>query len=335
MNLFQKSSRVAAALTGALFAALAIGSAPAAQPAWSPEKNVEIVVGAGAGGGMDRTARIIQKIAEDAHLFDVPSIVVNKPGGGGNIGWNYLAEHPGDGRYIEVGTPTFLANHIVGKGQLNFTDFTPIAHLETEYIALVARADSPLRNGKDVAARLRKNPGALSIAFATSLGNVPHMAIAMAMKAAGVDVRKLRVVVFNTSSGATAALLGGHVDLMSATVSNVLPNIRAGKTRALAVASPQRLGGPLADAPTWREQGLDAVMSQYHMVVGAKGLSAAQIAYWNHVFRNVTSSAQWKQQLAHNLSTNDYMDSAETTRYLQGQYKVLAQVLHDLGLLKS
>src|SRR5690242_2823459 len=71
-------------------------------PAWKPARNVEIVVGVGPGGGIDRTARFIQKLVQDQRLVEVTTTVVNKPGGGGIIAQTHLNQRPGDAHYLEI-----------------------------------------------------------------------------------------------------------------------------------------------------------------------------------------------------------------------------------------
>src|SRR5262245_8380078 len=82
-------------------------------PAWKPSKPVEIIVGVGAGGGIDRTARLVQKIFQDRRLLEVPSSVVNKPGGGGTIAQAYLNQHAGDAHYFEITATSLLTNNIL------------------------------------------------------------------------------------------------------------------------------------------------------------------------------------------------------------------------------
>ena len=119
----------------------------------------------------------------------------------------------------------------------------------------------------------------------------------MAVKAAGGDVKRLRIAVFASSAETVTAVLGGHVDLAVSPASPVLPHLPMGAVRVIAVSSDRRLPGALAGAPTWREQGVDAVYGNWRGVLGPKGLSNAQTAYWGGVLGRMVATPEWKQDL--------------------------------------
>ena len=237
-----RRTEICAALAALLFA----GSA-CAQSAWKPERNVEIISGTAAGGAVDRANRAVQKIWQDKKILEVPSTVLNKPGGGNTIAWNYINQHAGDGHYVSIAPYTILTNKIIGMSPLSYADFTPIALLFNEYITVAVRTDSPLRNAQDLVERLRKDPSSLSIAVASALGNHIHVGIAKPLKTAGVDIKRLKIVAFKSSGESVTALLGGHIDVVSSTTPNVIGQLQAGKIRVLAITSGQRLAGALAD----------------------------------------------------------------------------------------
>jgi putative tricarboxylic transport membrane protein len=319
----------------ALFvAAAALPSLCQAQPAWSPEKNVEIVIGAGPGAAADATARTIQRIMQERKLIPVSSVVVNKPGASYALSWVYLNQHQRDGHYLAITTLALLTNAISGANPLTYTDITPIAQLFTDYVVLAVRADSPIKTGKDLVERLRQNPTAASIAIAASLGNQNHIASALALKAGGVDVRKLKMVVFDSSANSVVAVLGGHVDVVAATALNIAPHVQTGKLRAIAVSSPQRLPGALAEVPTWTEQGYNAVFGNWRGVVGPKGLSQAQIAYWEQVFAKLVTTDEWKRDMDRNFWSDFYMGSRDSRAFLEKENATLRTLLTDLGLAK-
>ena len=113
---------------------------------WSPQKNVEIVVGSAPGGSNDKTGRTVEKILSEKKLVPSTITVNNKPGGGGNISLTYVSQKTGDAHFLAVATPSLLTNHIVGQASLNYTDFTPIASLFNDYIVFAVNPDSPIKS---------------------------------------------------------------------------------------------------------------------------------------------------------------------------------------------
>jgi putative tricarboxylic transport membrane protein len=329
---WQRSAR----LLTAVAATVLMSAAPAAlaQGTWRPAKAVELIAASAAGWGTDTTARLIQKVLQERRLVEVPVNVVNKPGGGGSVALIYLQQHAGDAHYLEVASAVLLTNHIAGRSIFNHNDFTPIALLNSEYVVLAVKADAPLRSVKDVIARLKQDTGALSVAVGTSLGGVNHIAMAGVARAAGADARKLKTVVFKSSAESAVAALGGHVDVMASSASLVLPHVRSGAMRILAIASPKRLGGALASAPTLREQGIDTAVDNFRLLIGPSGLNASQIAYWDEVIGRLARSDEWKKDLEANLWENTYMNSRDTRKYLNDEYADMKQALIELGLAK-
>jgi putative tricarboxylic transport membrane protein len=306
-----------------------------AQPLWQPHRHVELIVPSAAGGGLDRTARTVHRIWQDHRLVAAPNAVVNKPGGAGTISYTYLNQFTGDAHYISVSSPTLLTNHILGTSRLAHTDFTPLAQLSSEYLMLLVKGDSPLISAKDVFDRLKKDPGALSIAIGSVPGGSNHLGIARVMKAAGIDVRRLKTVVFKSGTESTLALLGGHIDLSANAPEQILRHMDGGKLRAIAIGAPRRLPGALAAIPTWKELGIDVVADTWRGMVGPKGLAPAQIAYWDGVFGKLAQSREWREEIEKHHWLDTYRDSAGSRRFLEADYQVLKSALTDLGLVKQ
>ena len=322
-------------IAASLAVAWALAPAPALAQSWKPEKPVEIVIGTSPGGPQDRTGRLLQKILQEQKLVAVPINVVNKPGGGGAIGLTYLGQHPGDGHYLMVNSVTLFTNNITGRTPLSYNDFTPVAVIGAEYVGVAVLADSAIKTGRDLADRLRKDPSSLSVSIGTAFGNATHISYALAMKAAGVDIRKLKTVVFNSGGDAMTALLGGHVDAMASAPSTLLQHIKAGKVRMLAVVAPKRLSGDFAGIPTWKELGIDVTFELWRGLAGPKGMSRAQIQYWDDVLGRMARTEEWKQQLALFDMEDVYRGSAETARYWKAENEEVKSVLTELGLAKQ
>ncbi len=321
--------------TGALAAGLlAIAAAPAQAADWKPTQSVLYTVPAGAGGSLDQAVRMIKNIAEKRGLLDKPLVIENKAGGAGKIAVSPLDVHPGDPHFLTVITYSLLTNHIIGSVDFTYTDYQPIAMLFGEYVTLSVNASSPIKDAKDLVARLKKDPSSLSIGVATSLGNHIHVGAAKPLKAAGVDISKLVVVPFRSSAESLTNLMGGHIDVMAATTPNVLTQMKEGRIRVLAVASPSRLKGALASIPTWRDVGVDSTYNSAQGVMGAKGMPPEALKFWTDLFRTVTRDPEWLAFVESRQWEPRFVDSSEIGTELKQAYGETHDVLRDLGLAK-
>jgi putative tricarboxylic transport membrane protein len=315
---------------GGVFLCAAAGLAVAQE--WKPARNVDIVVASGAGGVSDRSARVVQKLLQANAVF--PSVsVTNRPGGGGSVAFNFLAQHPGDAHYIATFSPTMLTNHILGVSKLNYTDFAPLGILVREHVMLTVRADSPIANGKALIERIRKDPTSVSFAFASAAGNQNHVVIGMIFKSAGADPRKAKVVIQKSGGDGMISVLGGHVDVLVGAPASAVPHIQSGKARGIGIAAPQRQAGVQASLPTLKEQGIDAEFFSWRGFVGPKGLTPAQLAFWDQAFAKMVQGEEWKQDVEQNAWTEDYMTAAASLKHLDAEYALLKGLLHDMGVI--
>ena len=314
------------------FVTLGLAGAVGAQ-GWSPQKNVEIVVANSPGGSNDRTARQIESFLTRYRLAHATFTVVNKPGGGGTIAYTYVNQHAGDAHYLFIATPALLLSHIVGSSKMNHGDFTPIASLFNDYYVFAVNAASPIRTGKDLIVRLRNDPQSVAIGFPTALGQ-NQVGAALLLKAIGRNAREFKAVVFKGTSEAATALLGGHIELIITPAGNVSAHVTAGRMRVIAVAAPQRFAGVLADAPTWREQGIDLVFSGWRAVMGPRGLSPPQVAYWESALRKASALPDWKADLEKNYWSDDFASSDQFRKDLDTDYATMKAIMLELGLAK-
>ena len=295
-------------------------SAHAQTVAWKPAKPVEIIVGVSPGGSMDRTARDIHKIFQDKSALPVSSLVVNKPGGGHAVALSYLALHAADAHYLQVVNTTLLTNRILGRSPIHHADYTAIAMLFDEAQAFAVPADSPIRNGRDLIERLRKDPASVSISISTGVGTANQLAAVLMAKAGGIDLRKLKTVAFNSASEGVTATLGSHIDVVITTPFSIMPFVKTGKLRFIAIAVPRRMGGDLAQVPTWREQGIDSVVGAWRAVIAPRGLTETQVAYWDGIFAELVRSAEWRADLQKNYLLDTYMPSGKVRQFFDSEY---------------
>lgn len=242
--------RTAALLAGCL----AFSSLHAQAPKY-PQKQVRLVVPFAAGGAIDAMARPVAEAL--SRELGQPVIVENKPGAAGNLGAAQVAKAPADGYTLLVGTS---ATHGANPSLFNrlpydaVADFDPLSLWGSVPNVLVVNAVQGARSVQDLIDAARREPAKLTYGSAGA-GTSLHLAGVMFEKTAKVQ---LVHVPYKGGAPASMDLMGGNTSMMFDTVSVALPNVRAGKLRALAVAAPERHFA-LPDVPTFAELGLQGV----------------------------------------------------------------------------
>ena len=324
------SIRRAAALALSLGAIVA--AAPSAAQDWKPSRPVEFVVGSGPGGGNDKTARLIQKIWRENNWVDLVN-VINKPGGGGALAYTYVSEKAGDGHYLVVVRKALLTNHILGRSPLQYTELTPLAVMANEPNAMAVRADSPIRNLKDLVATFKSDAQSITTSVGSTRGGPSHMLVVQMAKLAGADLRQLKVVTFNGTAESVTNLLGGHIQMISSSVDALIPHHKSGAMRILGVAMAQR-AKVVADVPTFREQGYDTIVGNWTSIMGPKGMSPAQVAYWEGLLERTFKHPAWQSMLDGDALEHDFRKSQAAREMLAKDYESERKMLTELGMAK-
>lgn len=319
----------------ALVTLTGLGTAGHAQQAsWRPERPVEIVVPSTAGSSLDGTARFTQKVWQASRAIDTPIIVVSKPGGGGAIATGYLDQRAGDGHFLLLAQQTVITNYAMGRTKTNYTDYTALATLYAEYMTMVVPPNSRLKSARDFQQLLAKDPQALSIGIGVARGGTNHLTLSLLTKAMGLDVKLMKTVIFQGNSDSLTAVLGGHIDIASMSFAQAKNAAQQGQLRILGIAADKRLGGEFANVPTWKEQGFDVVLLNQRYVLGPKGLTPAQIAYWDGAFQKLTQADEWKAEVKKHDWLDDYAGSKETQQRLAALFPQLRGALVEAGLTK-
>lgn len=239
--------------------ALVPGLAPAADAPW------RLVVGFAPGGGTDGAARLVaDKLAQE---LGQPVIVENRAGAGGTIGALSVMRAAPDGQTLFFGTGAeMLINPITRKTPPYelLRDFVPVVEVGGVTFVVIVPAASPVQSLVALVARARSEPGGLTYA-SFGVGSTNHLLGELFLSAAGATATH---VPYQGSAPAMTGLLGGQVDFAFETVAVALPLIRAGKLRALATPSAQRLRD-LPDVPTLQESGFAGMVAEGWMGVFA------------------------------------------------------------------
>ena len=308
-------------------ALLAAGSLPELALA---AENFKIMLPANPGGGWDTTGRALGKAMQDAGVAGSVSYE-NKGGAAGAIGLaQFYNASKGDPNALMVMGAVMLGGIITGKPPVSITQLTPIARLTSEYNVFVLPASSPLKTLKDVIEQMKKDPGSVKFGGG-SRGSTEHVAGAMLARAIGVDASKLNYVPFRGGGESVAAILGGNVTIGGAGYSEFQPYIEAGKMRAIAVTSPQRLKG--LDIPTMKEQGVDVELGNWRGVYAAAGITEAQRQELTDKVVKATKSKSWQESLDKNGWTPSLLTGKAFEEFVDRDFASLRAIMVKSGMV--
>jgi tripartite-type tricarboxylate transporter receptor subunit TctC len=239
-------------ISGLMFGLLAllIVESPAAQTTY-PEKPIRIVAGFPPGSALDTVARLLgQRLAES---LGKPVVVENVAGAAGNIAADRVAKAAPDGYTLALaGNGQLVINPSLYKLPYDpVKDFVPISQVAVTSSILVVHNAVPAKNVQELVALAKAQPGGLTFA-ASGSGSSPQIAGALFKTRAGIDIRE---VPYKGAPSAIPDLLGGRVTMMFGPIQSVLPLVREGKLRALAVTSLRR-SSVAPELPTVDESGL-------------------------------------------------------------------------------
>jgi putative tricarboxylic transport membrane protein len=309
-------------LAAALFAVSTLGLAQK-----YPSKTVEVVVPYAPGGGTDNLMRMITGIIDENKWSPVPLNVVNRAGGSGAIGFNYLINKKGDAHVIAGATPMIVSGKIEGRLPGNHRDaMTILMIVAIDELLLSVRSESPYRTIEDFVRAAKAKPGGLTIGGTATLTE-DHIFTYLFEKAAGIQVK---YVPFNSGGEVTASLMGGHIDAAVENPNEIVSQIEAGKARHLAVAAQQRLKDA-PEVPTFAEKGYKFYWEQMRGVVGPANMDPAAVKWWQDTLKKVVATEKWqKDYIKRNLLRPTDWTGEQANKYLDSLHKTYEDALKGL-----
>jgi putative tricarboxylic transport membrane protein len=311
--------------------AIAAGMVVMATSAFAQIAELKIIAPAAPGGGWDSTARSMQQ-AMTASGIAKSVQVVNVTGAGGTVGLAQVVNSKGDGNQLMVNGFVMMGAILLNKSPVNLEQVTPIARLTEETEVVVVPANSPIKNAKDLAEAIKKDVSKVTFAGG-SAGGVDHIFAGQIVKAAGGDPSKVNYIPFSGGGESLAAILGGKVTAGISGYNEYEGQIKAGKLRAIGVSSEKRLAG--VDVPTLKEQGLDAVITNWRSVVAPPGLSDADKKKLADAVDKMVKSDSWKEILKQKGWDDAYMPADQFAGFLKNEQGRVAEIMKSLGLVKS
>lgn len=302
-----------------------------------PEKPFTIVAPSGAGGGWDLTARAVAKVAVEEKIVEQTITVENKPGGGGAV---FLAEYATQDKNnpykLFVNSPPILINHAKKEGNspYGYQDTTPLAQLTKDFGAIVVKTDSPYQDLTALLDAVKSDPSKITAAGGSAPGSMDHLIAILPAFKYGIDPKTVKYVSYDGGGEAIATLLGGNADFIATDASAVGEYVKAGKVRVLAVSSSERLGGDLADIPTFKEVGIDADFTIWRGLFGPKEMGEAELSYWQEKLDLLSKSEAWLKELEANGWQSEFKNGNDFKVFLEEQDQVITELLTALGMQK-
>ncbi|HYO30410.1 MAG TPA: tripartite tricarboxylate transporter substrate-binding protein, partial [Thermomicrobiales bacterium] len=312
------------------YAALAAGSLAVPSSALAQTESYTSMAPAAPGGGWDQTARAMQAALQEAGLASGVQ-VQNIGGAGGTIGLaQFVSSKKRKGDAILVGGLVMEGAILTNKAPVSLDDLTPLALLTGEYELLVVSADSPFKTMGDLVAKLKADPGSVSWGGG-STGGTDHILAGLIAKAAGVDPTKVNYIAHSGGGEALGSILGGHVTAGVSGYEEFAPQVAAGKLRALAISSDERLPG--IDVPTLKEQGLDVSLVNWRGVFAPPQVRDRDMKALSQAVEKMVQSPAWKDTLQKRGWLDLYLPAEPFAAFLQEDRAKVATTLKDVGLV--
>ncbi len=301
-----------------------------ASSAFAQLGELKLIAPAAPGGGWDQTARAMQSaLVASGAAKNVQ--VTNIPGAGGTVGLAQFVNSK-DPNTLMVNGFVMVGAILLNKSPVSLDQVTPIAKLTEETVVVVVNADSPIKSAKDLAAAIKADVSKVTFAGG-SAGSVDHILAAQIVKAAGADPAKVNYIPFSGGGESIAAVLGGKVTAGISGYAEYEGQIKAGKMRALGISSEKKMAN--IPVPTLKEQGLDAVITNWRSVVAAPGISADDKKKLADAVDKMVKSDAWKEVLKQKGWDDAYMSGDEFAKFLKTEQARVTEVMKTIGLVKS
>lgn len=300
----------------------------------SPQlESIHFLIPGGAGGGWDGTARGTGEALSKAGLVEKVSYQ-NMSGGGGGKAIAHLIETAKNAKdTLMVNSTPIIARSLTGVFPQSFRDLTPVAGIIADYSAFVVKEDSPLQDWQQAVAVFKENPRKLKFAGGSAKGSLDHIVPAAAMKAEGLNPKKLVYIPYDAGGKAMAGLLSGEAAILSTGLGEALDMAKAGQVRILAITAPE----PQPAAPgvkTLKEMGNDTVFANWRGFFAAPGIDPQSVAQWNAVLKAMYETEAWEVVRKRNGWVNAYVPAGEFGGFLDAQEEQIGSLMRELGFLK-
>jgi putative tricarboxylic transport membrane protein len=298
---------------------------------------LHFVIGGGAGGGWDGTARGTGEALTKAGMLKSASFE-NMSGGGGGKALAYMINNKPANTVLVQSTPLVLRSitrhegYVTGGGSgvLSYKDVEPIAGVIGDYGAIAVAKNSPFKNFKDVVDAYKKNPKSVKMAGGSVRGSMDHLIGALAFQEAGANPNDVIYVPYDAGGKALAGLLSGETQIISTGLGELMG--ARDQVRIIGITAPDRVSDA-PDAPTLKEQGYDVQFVNWRGFFGPPGMSNADKKAIAKMLGDVQKTSEWETVRARNAWVNIYNPDSKFVSFLEKQTKEMTDLMKKLGVI--
>jgi tripartite-type tricarboxylate transporter receptor subunit TctC len=306
-----------------LVATLVLGGVLPLQAADFPTKEVQILVPYAAGGATDLIFRAVA--ASTSKHLGKAVVVVNRPGGGGAVGYTEAAQAAPDGYTLVAAiTPLTVLPHQI-KTAFTYKSFDPVINIVSDPSMFLTRPDATWKNLNDFVEYAKKNPNMITVGNSGAGGGVHLVALAFE-KAAGV---KFNHIPFSGGGPSVTALLGGHVNAVSVSPPEGIPQVQAGKLKIIALFSDKRLE-MFPDVPTVKEQGINFAMGMWRGLAAPKGTPPDVLGKLHEAFKKGMDDPAFKKSAADMAVNLQYLGPEDFGKLMASDNEFYGELVKEI-----
>jgi len=296
---------------------------------------LHFIIGGGAGGGWDGTARGTGEALTKAGFLQSASFE-NMSGGGGGKALAYLINNEPENTVLVQSTPLVLRSitrhkgYVKGTGTLSYKDVRPIAGVIGDYGAIVVANNSPIKNFQDAVDAYKADPSSIKMAGGSVRGSMDHLIGALAFQAAGANPNDVIYVPYDAGGKALAGLLSGETQILSTGLGEVMG--ARDQVRIIGITAPGRVADA-PDAPTLKEQGFDVQFVNWRGFFGPPGMSDSMKNEIAKMLGDVQKTPEWEAVRKRNAWVNIYNPGDKFVSFLEKQTVEMTALMKKLGVI--
>lgn len=289
------------------------------------------------GGGFDLSCRLVSNSLSASKVISKPMIVNFMPGGVGAVAYNHIiGQRSNDAEMIVAASTGSALNIAQGKFGAAYTidSVKWLAGLGADYGAVIVRADAKWNTLSEMVADLKANPKGFALGSGGSIGSQDWFKAAIIAKLAGINPKDMKYVAFEGGGEALTALLGGHIQIYPGDIAEFSGQLSSGKYKVLAILSDERLPGQMANIPTAKEQGFDAVWTIWRGFYLGPNVTQEQYDYWVDKMQKLVKTPEFEKERELRGLYPFTKIGKEYQTFMQAEEKKFKELSQEAGLLK-